>query len=555
MSDFLQELGYSAADYRLLAGVTFLLWFASAINHWKPPGSAFARLNRPWVFCATLLVAMAAWRWPAIFHYKPVNPDEAQFLAGALTMVARGQLWWIDPTTSGPLVVLPLTLPHLVGFPVDFASGRIIGLLLEWGMVVFGYLTLRHLHGDQKGRLLIMPLACFMIFLWFWDFVPYCSELAPLFLCALALWLGVTAFASDGETFRRGRLLACGVVLGAIPFSKLQVMPLGAAVGISLVVWILCAPVRDAKKIGRNLLCLFGGVILGTGSLLVSLWCSGQWNEVYQSYIVHNLHYAEARGLPWSDSGYLLTYLTDFSWGFSLYHYGALLLLVLGLPAIGRASWRPLLLGVTLLLAAYAAVLVPGRLYPHYLLFLTLPLSLMVGILWGYLLAGQTRRYSAIAIVLFLAVGVISQLLNRVADRNSLHRLIAPTNPRDPVDQFINQNKMPGDSLAVWGWRPEFYVETQLPQATHEAHTEAQLNSHPQRDYFRARFVADLRATRPAFFIDSIGPDDFQLKTPSLQGHETFPELRDLIARDYAEIKTGGTFHLYLRRDRIAPRP
>ena len=178
----------------------------------------------------------------------------------------------------------------------------------------------------------------------------------------------------------------------------------------------------------------------------------------------------------------MLNYLMKISWGFSVFHYGKLLLLVLGLPALRRASWRPLLLGVALLLAAYGAVLVPGRLYPHYLLFLTLPLSLLVGLLWGYLFAGQTRRYCATVIALFIAVGVVSQLVERVADRNSLHRLIAPANPRDPVDRFINRNKKPGDSLAVWGWRPEFYVETQLPQATHEAHTEAQLNNHPQRD-------------------------------------------------------------------------
>ncbi len=551
MSEFLQELGYRAITYWLLAGVTFLLWFASAMKGWNPTGNAFARLNRPWVYCATLLIAMLAWRWPAIFHYKPVNPDEAQLLAGAITLFNHCRLWWIDSNTCGALNILPLTLPGLIGLPLDFASGRIVGLLLEWGTVIGGYLMLRHIHGDQKGRLLIMPLACFMIFLWFWDFVPYCSELSPLFLCVLAAWLGVTAFQPDGTMFRHWRLLACGVALGAIPFSKLQVLPLGAVIGLSLVIWILCPPVRNRKKIGQNLLWLVGGVVLGTGALLISLSNSGQWSEVYQSYIVHNLHYAEARGLPWSDSGYLLNYLTNFSWGFSFFHYGALLLLALGLPALRRAAWRPLLLGVTLLIAAYCSVLVPGRLYPHYLLFLALPLSLSVGLLWGFLLAGQTRRYCTIAIISFLAVGVISQLVNRVVDRNSLHRLIAPANPRAPVDQFINQNKKPGDSLAVWGWRPEFYVETQLPQATHEAHTEAQLNSHPQRDYFRARFVADVRDNRPAFFIDSVGPDDFQLNQPSLQGHETFPELRDLITRDYTEIKTRGTFRLYLRRDHV----
>jgi hypothetical protein len=508
----------------------------------------------PLTFCATLLAAMLAWRWPAIFFYKPVNPDEAQFLAGALTMITRHTLWWIDPTTSGPLVVLPLALPGVAGLPVDFAHGRMIGLLLEWGTVVFGYLTLSHIHGDQKARWLITPLAAFMIFLWFWDFVPYCSELCPLFLCALATWLCCTAFQTDGTMHRRWRLAACGAVLGVIPFSKLQVLPMGAAIGFTAVGWILRPPIaaRTFTLIGRNLIWLLSGVAAGLGLMLLSLCASGQWNEVYQSYVVHNLHYAEARGLPWSDSGYLLGYLTGFSWGFLPFHYGLLLLLGLGLPAVRRTNWRPMLLAGSLLACAYCAVLVPGRLYPHYLLFLSLPLALFVGLQWGYLLAGQNRRYCTIGLTVFLTVGTISQVIDRFADRNSLHRLIAPANPRAAVDQRVNQYKKPGDSLAVWGWRPEFYVETQLPQATHEAHTEAQLNTHPQRDYFRARFVADLRETRPAFFIDSVGPDDFQLKDPSLQGHESFPALADFISREYSEIKTTGTFRLYLRRDRVA---
>ena len=65
MSEFLQELGYSVTTYRLLAAGTFFLWFASAITVWNPNGKDLARLNRPWLYCASLLIAMFAWRWPA----------------------------------------------------------------------------------------------------------------------------------------------------------------------------------------------------------------------------------------------------------------------------------------------------------------------------------------------------------------------------------------------------------------------------------------------------------------------------------------------------------
>src|SRR4051812_14514874 len=161
MTDFLRELGYSPFRYWLLAGATFVLWFCSAVFPWKSSGAVFSRLNRPAIFAALLFAAMIAWRWPAIYFYKPVNPDESQFLAAAITMLARGSIWWCDTMTSGPLVVLPLLLPAAAGLPVDFVNGRLVGLLENWGMVLLVYFTLRHLYGDRNARLLVTPLAGF----------------------------------------------------------------------------------------------------------------------------------------------------------------------------------------------------------------------------------------------------------------------------------------------------------------------------------------------------------------------------------------------------------
>jgi len=555
MSEFLRELGYNPLRYWLLAGSTFVLWFASTVVLWKQGSRSVLRLNRPIVFGGLLLLTMFAWRWPALFFYKPVNPDEAQFLAAALTTLARGSLWWTDATTSGPLVVLPLTLPGLAGFPVDFIHGRLIALLLEWGTVFLGYLMLRHVHGDQKGRLLVLPLACFIIFLSFWDFVPYCSELSPLFMSATAAWLGVTAFQPDGLVRSRGRLAASGLILGLIPFSKFQVLPLGAAIGFSTVIWILRQPAAKREAVVRDLLCLIGSTIGGFGLMLASLGLSGEWTHFYNSYVVHNLYYTQARGMPWSSSGYVLSYLTEISWGFSSFHYGALLLLILSFFGVRRAAWRPMMLGWVLVAAGYCAVLVPGRLYPHYLLFLSLPLSLLVGLQFGYLLETPSRFQRVTFIALFLCIGMGTQLVDRLWERESLHKLIPVANARQRVAGYINHTKQSGDALAVWGWRPELYVETQLPQASRESLTEAQLGDHPQREYYRARFLSDLRANRPAFFVDSIGDDDYLMKDRARQGHESFPELANYIRQEYESVGSDGSFRVYLRRDRRAAAP
>lgn len=552
MSDFLRELGYSPTNYWLFAGATFLLWFVSAIGPRSTSGTTFARFNRPELFGVLLLVAMFAWRWPAIFFYKPVNPDESQFIAAALTALARGNIWWSDTMTSAPLVVLPLLLPALLGLPVDFASARLIGLLENWGSILLVYATLRHLHGDKNARLLVTPLAGLMIFLLFWDFVPYCSERSPLFLCALAIWLCCTAFQADGVVRSRVRLAAGGFVIGLLPFSKFQVMPMGAAIGISTFCWVLSQPGEDRKNVRKNLLYLIGGTGAGLGLMIVSLWQSGEWSQVYQSYLIHNLDYVRARGLPWNESGYVLSYLSGMSWGFYSFQAGTLVLLAIGQSALRRTPWRPLLLGWSLLAVSYCAVLVPGRLYPHYLLFLSLPLTLLTGFQFGYLLTGQSRRRYTVSATLFLCIGIGSQLIDRVWDRHSLHRLIAVHNDRERVAAFLNQARKKGDTLTVWGWRPELYVETQLPQGTREAVTEAQLSNTPQRDYFRSRILADLRANQPAFFVDSVGPEDYLLKDRSQQGHEVIPGLGDYIQEHYTQVHLVDAFRVYVRRDRLS---
>ncbi len=550
MSDFLRQIGSDPQWYWLAAGGTLVLWLASAAPAGAPGGHWSRRWNPPAVFGTLLLLTMFAWRWPGIFYFRSINPDESQFLAGAITMAARGQFWWIDPTTSGPLVVWPLTLPKLFGLPIDYGTGRLVALLLTWGTVMLTYLSLRHLHGDRKARLLVLPLAALMVCLLFWDFVPYCSELSPLFFCALAVWLCLSAFQADGALTSRARLAGGGLVLGLLPYTKFQVLPLGAAVGFSALVWILQQPAADLRKIRRDFCILLAGTGTGFALPLLSLWQSGQLGNFYQSSVVHSLHYAQSRSMEWASSGYVLHYLTDLAWGFSSFHYGLLLLLGLGLWGWRQCAWRPVLLGWTLLLAAYGAVLAPGRLYPHYLLFLSLPLALLVGLHWGPLLppAGGARRKGLALGSLFFLLGVGTQVIDRVSDRQALQKLAPTGKPWAAASGFINQTKRPGDALAVWGWRPELYVDTQLPQATREAHTDGQLQATPLRDYFRTRFLADLQVNQPAFFVDSVGPDDYGHRDPVAEGHESFPALAEHVRQEYRLVSNAAPIRVYVRR-------
>jgi hypothetical protein len=203
---------------------------------------------------------------------------------------------------------------------------------------------------------------------------------------------------------------------------------------------------------------------------------------------------------------------------------------------------------------AYYAVVAPGRLYPHYLLLLTFPLGLVVGLEFGFLLrmAEKHRLMHALLLTIFLVLGVGIQVGDRAWDRHPVQKLVPTSGHRVGTVALIMSTKRAGDTLAVWGWRPELHVDIQLPQATREAHTAGQLHEGPQREYFRARFLADVRANRPAFFIDAVGSDGFNFQDRARQGHETFPALADFIRREYSPVGDPQPYRLYVRRDRVS---
>jgi hypothetical protein len=268
------------------------------------------------------------------------------------------------------------------------------------------------------------------------------------------------------------------------------------------------------------------------------------------------LYYAGERSVPWKDSVAELRYLIGFSWGFSSFHYGQWVLLIVGLLAVRRlspADRKPVAFALCLLGAAYYAMLAPGRPYPHYLLLLTMPLALAAGLIFGHLLRlGETGRLFRTGLVALLVIaGVGGQIAERTLAHPDLLRLVPGPATRAEIVARLDQLKRPGDSLAVWGWRPELYVETQLPQGVRDAHTERQMTENPQRAYFRARYLADLETNRPAFFVDAVGRGGFLYRDRAASGLESFAALDQYVVGHYQLIGELDSFRLYLRRDRI----
>ena len=108
----------------------------------------------------------------------------------------------------------------------------------------------------------------------------------------------------------------------------------------------------------------------------------------------------------------------------------------------------------------------------------------------------------------------------------------------------------PGDTLFVWGYRPELYVYSRLPAATVwldsqpltgvPADRHLQLSA-PVETEQAARRRAELARSTPSFVLDGLG-----LYNPRL-AITNYPDLRDWLA-GYAEVARVGQTIVYQRR-------
>ena len=94
------------------------------------PSSDRSQLFSRW-FVLLSLTVLVVLRLPTFFLNAPLNPDEAQFLAGAIKFRGNMNTWLsVDNTTSGPINSYSLMWPFLFGADTGFAVARITATFL-----------------------------------------------------------------------------------------------------------------------------------------------------------------------------------------------------------------------------------------------------------------------------------------------------------------------------------------------------------------------------------------------------------------------------------------
>ncbi len=511
------------------------------------------------VFLVLLALVLAAFRWPALFHGDLWNMDECQMIAGAITLGHNPLPWLaVDPTSTGPLDDYVLLLPRLFGAPCNYLTARLVGLLLVWSTLSATYLTLRTRASERAARIGTLPLAAFFCFTAHWDFIHYSSEHLPFCLLTLAAWLLFSAY--DRAT-GKASLFLCGLCLGAVPFAKLQGAPLSLWTAFTGAVLILTCKQHAVRSRIKRLLLFCAGGLAPALLLLAVLLAYGIFNDFYQSYIVNNLAYAK-NSMP------LQAYIHFVSVGAEA-GFRSYILPCLGYALSGAIGFMLLparfrmLFGYALGagIAAIYAIIAPGHPHGHYFLFLIPPLGLAAGTVFcghweklAYNRSGWKALPQWVFVLLLPLACVAPQICVRATTENpylgsaAVHHELTSS----PVSELVLYYARPGDSMAMWGWMPNYYVETGLRQGTREAQSERQLSRGPQQGYYLQRYYEDFLRERPAFFLDAVGLGNFGYGDRAQFAHETFPPLGNVVSKEYLLLGDIMGVRLYIRKDRTS---
>ncbi len=521
-------------------------------------------------FLPITLVVFFVLRLPSIVYNQELNPDESQLIAQGMTLGQYDPVYFrsVDGATSGPLDSYAIILPTWVGLSYDYVSARLFAYFLLAVSLGFLFFTARRWTSDQPAQVSLLAVVFVLGFTQNSDLLHYSSELVSILLLSWAGYLYARQ-TTQPKPIASGQLLLIGFLLGVVPFGKLQAVPMAAVLGLFslLDVWFRSDLLMGQKT--KHIGALAVGGLLFPALFVGFMLATGQFQDFVNFYLLGNLNYGNGGG-----AGQNIVNLPRFlalvpEIRLFLVLTGIVCLLAIGVQ-IGRKvadnqhdsrlAWSiPAFLVLSLAVALYA-VTRTGYDFVHYLLFLIGPLFLLLA---NGLQALPMSKLKIRPIVAILVVALLLADQTRVAAVAYRTRQ-APYNPypsdqqqgwqlpTSPLAQHVRRYARAGEPLAVWGWRCDYYVQTQMPQGVAETNTVRSVFKNPLQAVCQQRYVQNMARTLPPVFVDAVGRYDIWITNRATQGHEMYPPLKALIAKHYQLADTVSDSRIYVRRDRLA---
>jgi hypothetical protein len=409
-----------------------------------------------------------------------------QMLDGA---VLYRHLWFDKPPLLAWVYLLWGALP---GWPLRLA-GALYDLLACW----LAWRAGKALWGEREGALAAALLGFFLIFGVPSAVTPLAADLLLVAPHLAAVWMAV-----ERRPFAAGALAGVAFLIN----------PKGLLVAAACVAWYPAGiPAMAAGFASAG--AVAAGALWWTGAWAACLEQVWHWGRIYarSTFVAEPVRNALVRTANWS--------------GF----HAALLVAAVAALRIERRRW-PWTVWLALGLVAAAAGM---RFFPRYF-FQLLPVLVLLA---ARGLAVMPRRY-ALAVALLLSIPLVRfgpRYVLLATDRSGQWSDTAMDRDSRDAARQVRAIAHPGDTLLVWGFRPEMYVYTGLRAATRYLDSQPLTGVPADRHLFDSRPVdpssarerrAEVARSAPEIVVDGLGPynpalaiGQFQDLRPWLEGY------------------------------------
>lgn len=514
-----------------------------------------------WRWGFAMLAMLWVGRWPTLYVTREYNPDESFLIPGAMSLRHDFVFWRsVDGMTSGPLNFYALLPTGWLAGGDSYFSARLTALLLLAGALLFVHQIIAAYFGPTVARIATLPALCFEALTLNPEFLHYSTELLPVFLLTAAFYLSAVP---PSFLLRSGwRSFAIGLLLGAVPFAKLQAAPIAFVGGLIVMAREILQARAGVPNSSARCFALVAGALVPALFFFSMLTATGYLGGAIDSYFRRNMDYIEAgRSNLLELFGVMSDGLDVPGTLFNPWFAGTLLMILAAFPwlkPLERRTQGLLAASILFVLLSAACVITPRRPFPHYLQFLVVPMTLTWGTSLG-LLIQRIQRHAALGRVVVLTSAVALPLLSIVYARAplphpELGRLVLYQQHRaGTLAKAILNYADRGEAMGFWGWTGRYHVETGLRPATPHATFEVEIVRSPYSDYYRERYIEAFSEHPPPVFVDASHVP--HLGTEQVGAHDIcFPELAALVRAQYGLAETVDHARIFVRRDRLAER-
>jgi hypothetical protein len=483
-------------------------------------------------------------RWSSIVYPFPLNVDEAQAAANTLRITVNGLNWTsLDGTTVGPLNSLLLMWPKLLGLNVTLGLTRVTAAVVLIFVSLLVYSIGKRFLGRWLGLLCTLPLIFFYAFPESHDYLHYSSELLSLLLLVFANYL-VVEIVFRGKTASVWLFFFSALLAGMVPFSKLQATPIAFVVGSFIL--ILALILDEEFRWKKVFATVFGGILVAL-LFLLPLLMSGNLFHFWNSYVLWSTEYVKEP----------LSFLTIHEmiaqdWILKCVTYFMISICVLSsllyrwLRVSGELGGRLFAINLSyfslIFFVAIWVVLKPGNIFLHYLMFYPpfLAICVMVSVSFVKYLPPSRGLYFSAAYV-----GLAFAFVNSFPYLERIQKLKTATLKKSNISADNNILKasnifswLPFDNnyMLVWGWMPQWYLLSSKTPATRESHSYAQIVDSKLKNYFRQRFLEDIRESSPDYVIDAVSGSSFGFNDSQRFSPAIFPEFSRILVDKYTRV-------------------